>query len=275
LIELGGSQALRSLAADTFDMVTVTDWAGAIDALADHHDVSVALIDGWVGDDVGALLDSLALSEPSVPVILVASSPDERARITLGTDVDRAALDAALAELPELGGYDAHLVDAFSSAVTDSIAEGFLPSAAVAGAFYKSNRRHLSDVNAMLHFEGGSFSGWVCIGADHEMLSAIYEALFDGASSTNAELEDLAGELANHVVARLRRWLPDSRPRIVSVPEIMRGKDELMRKTRIRHSLVLEITTPQGAMFTQLHFAADAPIEVSAEPQTREAFQMF
>ena len=66
-----------------------------------------------------------------------------------------------------------------------------------------------------------------------------------------------------------------TRPRIVSVPEIMRGKDELMRKTRIRHSLVLEITTPQGAMFTQLHFAADAPIEVSAEPQTREAFQMF
>jgi len=275
LIELGGSEALRALAADTFDMVTVTDWAGALDALADHDDISVALIDDCVDENVNALLESLTLDEPSLPVIIVAPSKRELARVTLGTDVDGVELESALEGLPELGGYGAGIVDAFSSAVTDSITEGFLPSASVTGAFYKSNRRHLSDVNAVLHFEGGSFSGWVCVAADHQLLRAIFGELFAGATSTDAELEDLAGELSNHVVARLRRWLPDSRPRIVSVPEIMRGKDELMRKTRTRHTLALEVTTPHGPMYAQLHFAADAPIEISAEPQAREAFQMF
>ncbi len=275
LIELAGSEVVQPIAADVFDRVTVTDPVNAIEAISDDAGVSVVLIDDSAGTGAGPLLDELGEAEPSLPIVLVSAKPDERARMTLPPDLDGKALRNAMSSLGEVQTYSPALVDAFTDAVVGSLHDGFIESAQVTGAFYKANRRQLADVNALLHFEGGAFSGWVVIAASGDTLQAIYASMFDGAEAEKRDLEDLAGEIANHVVARLRRWLPDSRPRIVSVPEILRGKAELIRKTRARHSLALELTTEHAPMFAQLHFASDLPIEIAGEPTQHQAFQMF
>jgi hypothetical protein len=275
VIELGGAEHVQSHAVDIFDRVTVTDARGAIAAIADDHAVSVVIVDDTDGSGAGNVLEALVDAEPSLPIVLVSHAKDARARLSLAPDVDAATLRRAVSEIPEVQAYAPNLVEAFADAVVGGINDGFLRGASVAGAFYKSNRRQLADVSGLLKFEGGAFSGWVVIAADHTTLRSMFEAMFDDAKVTDHELEDLAGEMSNHVVARLRRWLPDSRPRIVSVPEIMLGRAELMPKTRARHTLTLEVTTPEGPLFAQLHFDAKDPIEVSAVPHGHEAFQML
>jgi CheY-specific phosphatase CheX len=275
LIELGGSEAVQPTAADVFDRVTVTDAVGALEAITDEPGVSVVIVDDTAGTGAGAILDEVGEAEPSLPIVLVSKQADERARVTLPPDVDGKSLRHAMSDLAEVQTYSPSLVDAFIDAAVGSLSDGFVKGAQVTGAFYKANRRHLAEVNALLHFEGGAFSGWVIIASSQETLAAIYASMFGGAEASKQDLEDLAGEISNHVVARLRRWLPDSRPRIVSVPEILRGEGELMRKTRARHSLTLEITTDHAPMFAQLHFATDVPIEIAGEPTQHEAFQMF
>ncbi len=275
LIELGGSEQLQSIAADVFDRVTVTDGTGALEAISDEVGVSVVLIDDSAGAGASQLLDEVGEAEPSLPIVLVSRQPDERARATLPIDADGKALRNAVSNLDELQTYTPGLVDAFTDAAVGSIEDGFVKGAQTTGAFYKANRRNLADVNALLRFEGGVFSGWVVIASSESTLAAIYASMFGDTEPSKSELADLAGEISNHVVARLRRWIPDSRPRIVSVPELFLGATELMPKKLARHSLTIEITTDHAPMFAQLHFDAQAPIEIAGEPTKHEAFQMF
>lgn len=275
-MEVEGSCALREAAREVLSDVVLTDVDGATRAITRDPRVSVVIVDDAGGAGAHGLVETIGALEPSVPIVLVGSTAPA-ARIALSEPPGAATLRAVILDLVEVRTYGRALVSVLERAATSTLEEGFASPAEVRGSFLKTNRRHLARVNSLLSFGGRDVTGWACVSAEAPTLRAILGRMFPGGGLTTGALEDLAGEIANHVVGRLRLRLPPSRIGPEVVPQHLRGTDAGMRAARAKHSVVAELALEGGdAVFVQLHVDAAPPVPVDETIEERAGtFQLL
>jgi len=249
------------------DHLEVAELDEAIRVVTRSAIVSAVVVDDSAGSGTHGLLETLRAMEPSLRMILISGGEDEHADLVLPPPVDQLTLATALVAESRIYGHE--VASAFGDAVVIALEEGFDTPGEIRARYLKTNRRHLGRVSAVLPFVGRGYHGWVSINSEAKALRAILETVLPDTASSAHQLQDLAGEIANHVVRQLRPRVPGSRVSGVTVRDYLRGSHSDARETRVGHSIVLEVQTAAGPVFAQLHLEGDSDLEVELAPDVR------
>lgn len=229
----------------------------------------------WVDEEAGAsgvpLVAALKTLEPDLPVIWSgrASAPAFQKPAPDALILGAAAWSGAgsqLAQLIKLPTYGV-LHDALCNASVQSMAQGFNLTTHVAESFFKATRTPLASVCAAVEFGGRGVEASLIVSAEAKPLRDMLRLTVPGAVASLMALHDLAGEIANHIVGRLKGALdPDGVAFDRQSPLVLRGNEANLRSLRGRPSLVLRLSerpdAPRGdadGIFAQLYFKGAVP----------------
>ncbi|HTJ83482.1 MAG TPA: chemotaxis protein CheX [Polyangiaceae bacterium] len=224
----------------------------------------------WIDESAGhagiPLAAALKTMEPELPVVwsgkkittppFAKPAPD---RLILGKTAWDAAADT-VAELVRTSTYDAKLVGDLCGASSDAMARGFHSSVTVANTFFKSTRAPLASVSAAVEFSGPELDASIIVSAESKPLREVLRVSVPESVASLAALHDLAGEIANHIVGRLKATLdPGGVAFDKQSPLVLRGHEANIRAIRGRPSIVARLIAEKVEVFVQLYLKGRVP----------------
>jgi len=242
----------------------------ANDALRSEARLSLVWIDESAGHAGIPLAAALKTMEPELPVVWSAQriatppfakpAPD---RLILGPTAWDAASDT-VAELVRSSTYDARLVGDLCAASSEAMAKGFHASVSVADTFFKATRAPLASVSAAVEFSGPELDASVIVSAEAKPLREVLKVSVPESVASLAALHDLAGEIANHIVGRLKAVLdPGGIAFERQSPLVLRGHEANIRAIRGRPSIVARLIAEKVEVFVQLYLKGRVPPRTS------------
>lgn len=231
-------------------------------AVATSPDLSLVVVDGVIGESAGAaLVTSLRKDDPGLRIVwlgpgaqtLGSFGPAPPDRI-LPASIGAHELEQALRTLLRFDLYPPPIVRTLCDATTTTLEDAFHSPTQACGTFVKANRLMLATTSAILPFSGTKLSGWCLVGGEAEALTGVRARTLKSAGPpTEADLEDLAGELANHIVGHLKRWLALQDLKVSNgTPILMHGTAYKLREKGGLPSAVARPELADGHLFVQL-----------------------
>lgn len=153
--------------------------------------------------------------------------------------------------------YPPQLQTRFERAVTDTLARGFLTRVALSRTTLQSQPVPFGDIAATLAFQGPRIAGHAVVTGDESVFKAVRAAcLGRRAAFSGHHLEDLAGELANQVVGRLKSYfIGQGLPFELGLPMRIRGTGGGLQWSSSHPSLLVTVPTISGPLYVQLRLA--------------------
>jgi CheY-specific phosphatase CheX len=203
---------------------------------------------------------SLRSVQPRLPLLWIdsfepdASGPAPPRAATRHHDAD--GLKKRAAQLLQEEFYGSSLADDITN-VAHRVFGEFGLEAECSGPYIKSSLSALSDLNALIAFEGERLSGHVLLGSTLTSARALHENALPGEAEPSADdLEDLLGEVTNRLVGGIKRvFEARSRSFKLKATAFFRGPTGRYRNKASSPSLALEFTDRGGAL--SLEFCAE------------------
>lgn len=262
-----------------FSVLRVGSTEVAMNALSLNPQICLVSVDEGVGAEAAArLVESAKDLYPDLPVFWVK-------RRTLAANVFRHVLPDVMLSYPVdpevfrrqaesvlcVGMYPHVIVEQITSSAKAALLESFNTKLTPAQPFLRSNRNVLSHINALVPFVGVKVSGRLLVGSSPECLTAIRRRVLpNDPEPTSGQLEDLAGELANQVLGRLKGVFHSySYPFELGTPMFIQGVQSQLRYKAGRPSMVIPFKDATGTVYVEFCFDIFDPDGLSppsAEP---------
>lgn len=272
----GLKDPLTALGATVACAATTTDFLHAIEA---HTEITALLISGDIGrDEAHSVLKAVKDRYAVVPTIWLG---DPLAGAPLGDF--RSSPDAVLHDPAPAEAVVDVIRALFQKAHTDTVASLFVRG--MQGALQRGYdvvaeaspvrvnaiHRLVLDVNTIVAFCGAGVSGKLLVSADEGTLLNIYRrATGKTAHVGRHEAEDLAGELANLAIGRVKLGFDQLGVECeIGTPLLVGRAGMILRPTRGQPSLCATFVSPEGAIRGELTLdrCTDADLEkLSREP---------
>lgn len=179
---------------------------------------------------------------------------------------------AELMPLPSEKHYPQEVVSVLERACLEVLAEGFSVSGHLAGTRFQPDEEPLGDMTVVLSFQGPSVAGRVVVTGEERTFRRVRTTCFGAAGETSvSEVHDLAGEIANQVVGRLKSYfVSHGMPFSLGLPMLIRGAGAMLRHSQLRPALVVETASPCGPVFVELCFT-QLDLESATEGEIADA----
>ncbi len=238
----------------------------ATEAVRRHTKLALVWVDESAGFDGAPLVAAIKTFEPELPIVwsgrdLVAPNfprpgPD---KLVLGGAALLGGLDT-VAHLVRADTYHDGIVDDLVGASMEAMSAGFQVSVTVSELFFKATRAPLASVSAAVEFGGSDVEASVIVSAEAKPLRDMLKLTVPAAVASLAALHDLAGEIANHIVGRLKVSIdPGGSVFQHQSPLVLRGHEANIRAIRGRPSVVARLVAPDLELFVQLHLRGQLP----------------
>lgn len=239
----------------------------AMPVIAASPDLALIVVDGDVGESAGSsLVTALRRHERDLRIVWLGpgatslgnfgAAPPDR---ILGPNSELAALDEAVYGLLRLDVYSPPILRILCEATVGILSQAFSsPTVGDCERFLKASQLTLATTSAILPFSGTKLSGWCLVSGEEDVLEAIRRRTVPKARPPQiADFEDLAGEIANHIVGELKRWFALQELRLTSgTPILMHGREYKVREKSGVPSAVVKPRLPEGHIFVQLSLDA-------------------
>lgn len=228
--------------------------------------LSAVWVDEGAGPNGVPLVAALKTLEPELPIAWSGRGPKEPAfpkpgpdRILLGHSGWQSVEDS-LGELLHAQSYHSGIVEQLCLASTAAMAEGFKLGVTVPETFFKATRTTLASVCAAVEFGGRGVEASLLVSAEAKPLREMLRLAVPGAVASLTALHDLAGEIANHIVGRLKvAFDPDGVVFERQSPVVLRGNEANLRALRGRPSLVARMVDRELELYAQLFLKGKLP----------------
>jgi CheY-specific phosphatase CheX len=226
--------------------------------------IALVGIDDALGmENAGSLLANVRASLPGVPVLWVTReepsdlvftdmTPDKvLAHRSPVVEVIRYADEALLRFF-----YPDIVVNVLRESIVSVMASTFKTEGSVARIGLRTNRNLLAYVNGLLPFAGRRTSGRLVVSAAKTYLGELRRRIVPAAAPPSLhEAEDLAGEMCNQVLGRLKGFFwRKSLPVEFGLPIIIRGQNCEVRYKAPHPSIVFDFQEPMGTVHFEFCF---------------------
>jgi CheY-specific phosphatase CheX len=226
--------------------------------------IALVGIDDALGmENAGALLANVRASLPGVPVVWVTrEDPNELVFSDIAPDkvlahrspvveVIRYADEALLRFF-----YPDIVVNVLRESIVSVMSSTFKTEGTVARVGLRTNRNLLAYVNGLLPFAGRRTSGRLVVSAAKTYLGELRRRIVPAAAPPSLhEAEDLAGEMCNQVLGRLKGFFwRKSLPVEFGLPIIIRGQNCEVRYKAPHPSIVFDFQEPMGTVHFEFCF---------------------
>jgi CheY-specific phosphatase CheX len=245
--------------------------------------LAMVVIDDSIGRSEGvAFVAYVKERHPDLPVLWVgdasampfSSFGEHTPDLILKSPVDREAIPSHAKHLLRQHLYPDSLVDLVRDRAQMVFLDGFSTDVNPGPVCLRANRSTLATVSAILSFCGSGLSGRIVVSGAHDHLATVFRRIVPGeAPVSDFETEDLAGEMANQILGRLKEYYVQ-RGQIFGItsPVYLRG-DVAVRYKAGRPSLVLPFEEAEGTLFVQFCIDTSNPA-VGTEPAAEHAEDM-
>lgn len=226
--------------------------------------IALVGIDDALGmENAGALLANVRATLPGVPVLWVTreepselvfsdEAPDKvLAHRSPVVEVIRYADEALLRFF-----YPDIVVNVLRESIVSVMSSTFKTEGTVARVGLRTNRNLLAYVNGLLPFAGRRTSGRLVVSAAKTYLGELRRRIVPAAAPPSLhEAEDLAGEMCNQVLGRLKGFFwRKSLPVEFGLPIIIRGQNCEVRYKAPHPSIVFDFQEPMGTVHFEFCF---------------------
>lgn len=240
--------------------------ADAMAVIEASPELALIVLDGAVGESAGcSFVTTLRQHDRGLRIIWLGpgatslgnfgAAPPDR---ILGPGTELAALDEAVYGLLRLDVYSPPILRTLCEATSGTLSQAFSSPTDTCERFLKTSQLTLATTSAILPFSGTKLSGWCLVSGEEQVLESIRRRTVPKAAPPHiADFEDLAGEIANHIVGELKRWFALQELKLTSgTPILMHGRDYKVREKSGIPSAVVKPRLAEGAIYVQLSLDA-------------------
>ena len=239
-----------------------TQWLAAY---LEHTDPFAAVIvDGNVLDEEesNALLSQVRGSQPDVPICWLRATsplmkhyrpdlPDKSLELEGTPEEQIKTINDALKKrfFPRIVAY------AMEFSTRLSIKQSFHLHFEERPSYLRSSHEPLAEISGMISFYGHETIGSVVVSGDKQIMAACCEHMLPAApNSASTQAQDIAGDMCNAIVGRLKGFLEQNGTRIQSTwPITTTGYPTSLAFGTGRISLVQNLSSDKGALFVELY----------------------
>jgi CheY-specific phosphatase CheX len=242
----------------------------ATEAVRRHTRLALVWVDESAGFDGAPLVAAIKTFEPELPIVWSGRDPvaphfprPGPDKLVLGPPALQAGLET-VAGLVRAETYHAGIIEDLCAASVEAMNDGFRVPVVIPETFFKATRAPLASVSAAVEFGGSDVEASVIVSAEAKPLRDMLKLSVPAAVASLAALHDLAGEIANHIVGRLKVTLdPGGTLFQHQSPLVLRGHEANIRAIRGRPSVVARLVAPELELFVQLHLKSPVPLRRS------------
>lgn len=226
--------------------------------------IALVGIDDALGmENAGSLLANVRASLPGVPVLWVTREEPSDLVFTDMTPDKVLAHRSPVVEVIRYGDeallrffYPDIVVNVLRESIVSVMASTFKTEGSVARIGLRTNRNLLAYVNGLLPFAGRRTSGRLVVSAAKTYLGELRRRIVPAAAPPSLhEAEDLAGEMCNQVLGRLKGFFwRKSLPVEFGLPIIIRGQNCEVRYKAPHPSIVFDFQEPMGTVHFEFCF---------------------
>lgn len=256
--------------------VDLADASEAISRVESLPDLALVVVDGEVGESEGAaLVTELRRLDPTLRIIWLGQAvalgrfgafPPDRILPSPTATV----LSDAIRDLLRFDVYSPPIVRALHDCTVGALEGAFKSPVTRARECFKANQLMFAATAAIVPFSGPKLSGWCLVTGDDEALAGIRErTLSDPEAPNRAELEDVAGELANHIFGYMKAWFIRQGVKLShGAPLLLYGPECRLRERGGCLAVVVRPEIGRGTLWVQLSFNLGTGVELEA-PEER------
>jgi CheY-specific phosphatase CheX len=223
----------------------------------------VGIDDALGGENATSLLTNVRASLPGVPVVWI--TREDPAALTFQDDVPDKVLAHRAPVVDVIRGADELLlrffypdivVNVLRESIVSVMSSTFKTEGQVVRIGLRTNRNLLAYVNGLLPFAGRRTSGRLVVSAAKTYLGELRRRIVPGPTPPSLhEAEDLAGEMCNQVLGRLKGFFwRKSLPVEFGLPIIIRGQNCEVRYKAPHPSIVFDFQEPMGTVHFEFCF---------------------
>jgi len=265
--------AFESLQGVEFELVDV---ARAIDRVEALPDLALMVIDGGIGESPGAaLVSELRKLDPTLRIIWLGAAtalgrfgafPPDR----ILPSPTASAFEKAIRDLLRFDVYSPPIVQALHDCAVGALEAAFKSPVSGTRECFKANQLMFASTAAIVPFSGPKLAGWCLVTGDDEALAGIRARTIPGADApARPDLEDVAGELANHIFGYMKAWFTKQGVRLShGAPLLLYGPQCRLRERGGCLAVVVRPEIGEGTLWVQLSFNLGPGVELEA-PEER------
>jgi hypothetical protein len=262
-------KGLAALSGVRVDKVRAEDAVSRVESLPD---LALVLVDAAVGESEGAsLVSDLRRLDPTLRIIWLGQAvalgrfgafPPDRILPT----PDANALSDAIRDLLRFDVYSPPIVRALHDCTVGALEGAFKSPVSDTEECFKANQLMFASTAAIVPFAGPKLSGWCLVTGDDEALAGIRERTLESPEQPNrAELEDVAGELANHIFGYMKSWFIRQGVKLShGAPLLLYGPECRLRERGGCLAVVVRPNVGRGTLWVQLSFNLGSGVELEA-----------
>ena len=226
--------------------------------------IALVGIDDALGmENAGSLLANVRASLPGVPVLWVTREDPSDLAFTDTIPDKVLAHRSPVVEVIRYADeellrffYPDIVVNVLRESIVSVMASTFKTEGSVARVGLRTNRNLLAYVNGLLPFAGRRTSGRLVVSAAKTYLGELRRRIVPAAAPPSLhEAEDLAGEMCNQVLGRLKGFFwRKSLPVEFGLPIIIRGQNCEVRYKAPHPSIVFDFQEPMGTVHFEFCF---------------------
>ncbi len=267
-----GEEITRGLAALSGLEVELVEVPAAVSRVESLPDLALVVVDGRVGESEGAkLVSELRRLDPTLRIVWLGQAvalgrfgafpPD---RILPNPTAD--ALSEAIRDLLRFDVYSPPIVRALHDCAVGALEGAFKSPVSQAKECFKANQLMFAATAAIVPFSGPKLSGWCLVTGDDAALSGIRRRTLQSPDEpSRAELEDVAGELANHIFGYMKAWFIRQGVKLShGAPLLLYGPECRLRERGGCLAVVVRPELGQGTLWVQLSFNLGLGVELEA-----------
>ncbi|MBT6179047.1 MAG: hypothetical protein HOI23_17515 [Deltaproteobacteria bacterium] len=247
-----------------FHMIATSDVSWLPAYLKHTEPLAAVIIDGNVLDEAESdqILSEIRGSQPEVPICWLRSSsnlmkhyrpdlPDKNLELEGTSEEQVKTINDAIKKryFPRIIAY------AMEFSTRLSIKQSFHLNFEERPSYLRSSFEPLSEISGMISFYGHETAGSVVVSGSPEVMRACCEHMLPSAPSTaTTQEQDVAGDMCNAIVGRLKGFLEQNGTRIQNTwPIATRGYPMSLAFGSGRISLVQDLSSDKGQLFVELY----------------------
>jgi len=226
--------------------------------------LAMVVIDPLIGvPDAVVLVDGLKKSHPDLPLLWIGEGWQDTVELEgrrpdgfIQADTDFDKLNDHARRLLRQQLYDSSTVELVRSSALAVLRESFCTVATAGEPCLKANRHTMAPVTAILSFCGPGISGQLSVSGRVEHLATIWRRVLPNRPNVSTDqLEDIAGEIANQTLGRIKAFfVAEGQPFDIGCPIFVRGDVVEIRYKSDRSSLLFSLQEPEGTLYIQFCF---------------------
>jgi hypothetical protein len=248
----------------------------ALERIEALPDLALLVVDSDVGESEGAaFVSELRTVDPTLRIIWLGQPmalgrfgtfPPDR----ILPDLSANALEAAIRDLLRFDVYSPPIVQALHDCTVGALEGAFNSPVSSARECFKANQLMFAATAAIVPFSGPKLSGWCLVTGDDAALAGIRaRTLEEAGEASRPQLEDVAGELANHIFGYMKAWFIRQGVRLShGAPLLLYGPECRLRERGGCLAVVVRPEIGEGTLWVQLSFNLGSGVELDA-PEER------